>query len=104
MLGPDLLAALIFCYFEMLLRLQDPMRFLAEEERIQSFNILLEADGLSAFIYMDWVDQTVALLRRLAASLSNEENSAALLLTAMNDEEITAAIITLFRVSTRVVS
>ena len=90
--------AILFGYFEALLRLGDPMKVLAEESRLKSLNNLLNAVGFQEDLYEDFVDETLSLLRETATSIPCQDNGAALL-SSFNDAGVSNAIITHFRVS-----
>lgn len=78
--------------------MNDPAKFAQEEGRLTSFNNILDKAGYEEFAYSDWVEETVALLRKCAASLPCTDEGA-VLAASFNDDDIGPAIIQHFRVS-----
>ena len=89
--------ALAFGYFEALLHHGDSSKIAAEIARLKSLNNLLNAVGYDEFMYGAFVDETLMLLQRTAASIPCQDDGAALL-ASFNDDSMTGAIITHFRV------
>ena len=66
--------------------------------RLKSLNNLLNAIGYQEYMYEAFVDETLMLLEQTGASIPCQDEGAALL-ASFNDDAITGAIITHFRVS-----
>ena len=97
------LLAIAYSYFETLIRLNDPIHFEAEEARMWSLNNLLNTAGFRQDIYMDFVEETINLLRLISESISSPHNPAhgrSVLLDKFNDPGVSSAIITHFRLLT----
>jgi len=90
--------AIAFCYFETLLRLGDRNKIIAEETRLKSLNNLLNSVGFQEYLYEDFVEDTIGLLRQISESIPVRDDGAALL-ASFNDVGISSGIITHFRVS-----
>ncbi|KAI9819180.1 MAG: hypothetical protein M1827_007336 [Pycnora praestabilis] len=88
--------AIAFSYFETFLRLGDKNKILGEEARLKSLNNLLDTAGFQEFIYVDWVEETLKLLRSTADSLPVTDGGAALL-DNFNNPDVSNAIIYHFR-------
>ena len=88
---------MFFCYFEMLIRIKDPAKFVVEGNRLQQTNSMLERGGVSEYIYEDWVDATLSLLSSLA-EISDEVKALALLETQFNDFVVSTSLVTHLRV------
>ncbi|KAL8743374.1 MAG: hypothetical protein Q9190_004254 [Brigantiaea leucoxantha] len=91
--------ALAFGYFEALLRLGDSSKIAREVVRLKSLNNLLNTTGLDPDLYIDFVEVTLELLEQTATSFPCQDDGAALL-NSFNDEGLTGAIITHFRLVT----
>ena len=89
--------ALAYGYFELLIRLGDPSRVLAEKARLLSMNNLLNSVDYYPDMYDEFVEETLKLLDQTAASLPCHDDGAALLET-FNDEGLAGPIIYHFRV------
>ena len=94
----SLLLAIMFCYFEILMRMKDPSKFVSEEGRLMSLNNLLNKAGYEEYTYSDWVEETISLLRQCTASLHSDDSGQALV-SAFNNADIGPAIIQHSRVS-----
>ncbi|OCL02684.1 cysteine proteinase [Glonium stellatum] len=93
--------AIAFTYYEALLRLGDKNRFLEEETRLRSLHNLLNTIGFQEHLYEDFADECFELLRKTAASVpAADESAAASLLVSFNDEALSMAIITYFKLLT----
>lgn len=90
--------ALAFGYFEALVRSADPLAPMAEIARLTSLNNLLDSMGYQDDIYVDFVDETMQLLKRIASGALNHDREAALL-SSFNDPDVCNGIIMHFRVS-----
>jgi ubiquitin thioesterase protein OTUB1 len=90
--------ALAFGYFEALLHHGDHSKIAAQIARLKSLNNLLYAAGYDEYMFEAFVDETIGLLERTAASIPCQDDGAALL-ASFNDDSIAGAIITHFRVS-----
>lgn len=90
-------AAIACSYFEALQRTGDKGRILEEETRLRSLNNLLNTAGFRNDIYIDFVEETIDLLRLLADPQAAKDGK--LLLEKFNDAGVSSAIITHFRVS-----
>ncbi|KAI9660849.1 MAG: hypothetical protein M1829_006459 [Trizodia sp. TS-e1964] len=88
--------AVAFNYFELLFRLQDLALIQREESRIRSLSNLMNRVGLSDYLYEDFVDATLRLLRATAVAVAMQ-HSDSLLLQAFNDPEVSSSIIAHFR-------
>lgn len=93
------LVALAFGYFETLLRSGNRGRILEEQTRLKSLNNLLNRVGFDKDVYEDFFDETFNLLGELA-SLTPAPVAASTLLERFNDDAVSSAIITHFRVCT----
>ena len=83
--------------------MNDVIHFHAEEARIWSLNNLLNAAGFRQDIYMDFVEETINLLRLISESISspyNQAHGSHVLLEKFNDPGVSSAIITHFRLLT----
>ena len=83
-----------FGYFEALLGLGDSSRILAEATRLKSFNGMINATGWPEDNYQDFVDETMKLLLKTAASF--DDGTA--ILASFNDLDVSSAITYHFRV------
>lgn len=90
--------AIAFGYYETLLRLGDKDRILLEETRLRSLNNLLNNVGYPGHVYEDFVDESLLLLRDVADQVPATDQGASLL-EKFNDENVSNAIITHFKVS-----
>ena len=90
--------ALIFSYFEILLRLGNPTKFKDEIENLKHINTILSR-WYSEDTYVDWWEDTMNLLQATAESLSVTGDAVATLVTAFNDGYTASALIQYFRVS-----
>ncbi|KAL6713587.1 hypothetical protein ACLMJK_009052 [Lecanora helva] len=97
--GWRVIGALAFGYFETLLRLGDAAKIRVEAARLRSCNTMLLATGFSEDAFDLFVDETVDLLEKTAASLPNHDGGASLL-TAFNDAGRSSAITYHFRLLT----
>jgi ubiquitin thioesterase protein OTUB1 len=68
-----------------------------EEARLKSLNNLLNQVGFDSYTYEDFVDQTINLLRQIAASLPNNQDDE-LIVKAFNDEDQSNGIVMHMRV------
>lgn len=84
-----------FGYFETLLG--DPSRIRTEISRLQGLNTLISAIGYEEDLYIDFVEQTLDLLEKIAKPASGQDVSQTLL-EQFNDDGVSNAIITHFRV------
>ncbi|KAI9716142.1 MAG: hypothetical protein M1812_005570 [Candelaria pacifica] len=91
--------AIAFSYFETLVRLQDKERIQIEEARLKSLDNLLRSVGWEEHAYEGFVEETILLLKSIAASIPVTDGGAALL-NSFNDPNISNAIITHFRLIT----
>ncbi|KAL8930547.1 MAG: hypothetical protein Q9208_000731 [Pyrenodesmia sp. 3 TL-2023] len=91
--------ALAFGYFEALVRSADPLAPLREVARLTSLNNLLDSMGYARYTYVDFVDETIKLLKQIANSAPNHDREAALLLS-FNTPEVCNGIIMHFRLIT----
>ena len=89
--------AIAFSYFETLQRIGDKGRLLAEETRLRSLNNLLNTAGFEEHLYEDFVEESINLLRIVAASLPTSPHNR-VLLEKFNDPGVSSAIITHLRV------
>ena len=92
--------ALAFGYFEALLRIGDPDKIRTEMVKLTSFNKTLVNLGYDTMLFEDFVDATLELLERTAASLPNHDGEAIILQT-FNEDETSSQIVYHFRVGTR---
>lgn len=90
--------ALAFGYVESLSRATSRDRIERESARLKSYNALLNSVGYDQDLYIDFVQETLDLLDRTAASLGHHDCEQKLL-ASFNDEGISNSIITHFRVS-----
>ena len=95
----ELPLAIMFCYFETLIWMKDPSKFVSEESRLKSLNNLLNEAGYEEYTYSDWVDETISLLKQCAESLDSKDIEQSLV-AAFNSADIGPAIIQHSRVST----
>lgn len=94
--------ALAFGYFEVLYRATSRERIEREAARLKSYNTLLNRVGYDQDLYIDFVQETLDLLDRTAASLGRQDDDGEQkLLASFNDEGISNSIITHFRVSVK---
>ncbi|KAI9835674.1 MAG: hypothetical protein M1838_005226 [Thelocarpon superellum] len=91
--------AIAFSYFETLQRVGDRQRILEEETRLRSLNNLLNLAGFQHYLYEDFVDETISLLRLIASSPPSATGDT-LLFDKFNDPAVSNAIITHFRLIT----
>lgn len=93
--------ALAFGYFEVLYRATNRERIEREAARLKSYNTLLNRVGYDQDLYIDFVQETLDLLDRTAASLGRQDDDGEQkLLASFNDEGISNSIITHFRLIT----
>lgn len=92
--------ALAFGYFEVLFRTTNRDRINRESARLKSYNNLLNSLGYDQDLYIDFVQETLDLLERTAASLERQDGEQKLL-ASFNDEGVSNSIITHFRVSVK---
>jgi ubiquitin thioesterase protein OTUB1 len=93
--------AIVFTYFEALLRVGDVNKFGDEEARLNSMGNLLDHAGYQRDIWMDFAEEVTDLLRKLAESLQLMDGAAAdILLNTFNDVAASMAIITYVKVRT----
>ena len=90
--------ALIFSYFEILVRLGDPMKFKDEIENHKHLNTILSR-WYSEDTYVDWWEDTMNLLQATGESLSATGDAVSALVTTFNDGYTASALIQYFRVS-----
>lgn len=90
--------ALAFGYFEALIRTGDSARVQAEAVRLKSMNNLLSVLRQDAEIYEDFVQETLDLLERTRVDMNEDHGRN--LLASFNDDGISAAVITHFRLIT----
>ncbi|KAL8816544.1 MAG: hypothetical protein Q9191_008310 [Dirinaria sp. TL-2023a] len=88
--------ALAFGYFEALIRTGDSARVQAEAVRLKSMNNLLSVLRQDAEIYEDFVQETLDLLERTRVDMNEDHGRN--LLASFNDDGISAAVITHFRI------
>lgn len=84
------------------MRIGNPHKFLEEETRLRSLNNLLNSPvvGFQEDLFEDFVDECLQLLQKTSASVPDVDgNAAANLLASFNDESVSMAIITYFKVS-----
>ncbi|KAI9817682.1 MAG: hypothetical protein M1832_004576 [Thelocarpon impressellum] len=91
--------AIAFGYFETLQRVGDRARVLEEETRLRSLNNLLNTAGFEEHLYDVFVDETVALLRVVAASIPAPPGDT-VLLDRFNEPDVSNAVVTHFRLLT----
>ncbi|KAI9833326.1 MAG: hypothetical protein M1819_003721 [Sarea resinae] len=91
--------AIAFSYFEALIRSGDKHKFVAEQARLKSLNNLLNNAGFQEYLYEDFVDETLQLLRETAATVPVTDDGEALL-ASFNDPNVSNAVITHFRLLT----
>lgn len=82
--------AVAFSYFEALVRIGDPHKFLEEEARLKSLSNILNDAGFEEHTYEDWMEDTINLLRKT----SNAGTGSAVLLETFNDMHGSMSIIT----------
>lgn len=82
--------AVAFSYFEALVRIGDPHKFLEEETRLKSLCNILNDAGFVEDLYEDFMEDTIELLRKT----SNARNGSAVLLETFNDPNGSMSIIT----------
>lgn len=82
--------AVAFSYFEALIRIGDPHKFLEEEARLKSLCNILNDAGFEEHLYEDFMEDTINLLRKT----SNARNGSAVLLETFNDMHGSMSIIT----------
>lgn len=100
LVNAEINTALAFGYFELLLR-GGSKALTAEYERMKSLNELLNKAGYQEYIYEDFADSTFTLLQTLASSAEEQKDwDDTLLVTELNDEGTSNAIITHFKVET----
>ncbi|SPO00251.1 uncharacterized protein DNG_03096 [Cephalotrichum gorgonifer] len=86
--------AIGFSYFETLIRSGDRNKVEGEVARITSLNqVLLTVGGYDRFLFEEMVEETVTLLRDIAASMSNPQAAVAILTERFNDRDASNAII-----------
>lgn len=90
--------ALAFGYFEILLRTANRDKIERELARLKSYASLLSSAGYDPDLYADFVEETLELLDRTAASLGCQDGEQKLL-ASFNNEGVSNSIITHFRVS-----
>lgn len=91
-----LIIAVIFGYYESLLRLGDKQKILEEETRLKSLHNILNQVGYQEYIYEIWADEAFLLLQEVAASIGQPDDEAALL-AAFNDDNRSKSIMTYFK-------
>lgn len=90
--------ALAFGYFEALIRTGDSARVQAEAVRLKSMNNLLSVLRQDADIYEEFVQETLDLLERTRVDMNEDDGRN--LLASFNDDGISAAVITHFKLIT----
>jgi len=91
-------AAIVFGYMETLIKGGSKAHFDAERQRIEQLNSLLETiGGFSAYMCQDFVDETLALMQKLADHVGNRELAMTELREAFNTPDISNAVLYHFR-------
>ena len=81
------------------MRVNDVHKFEEEEARLRSMNNLLNMVGFQEHVYIDFVDECFDLLRKLAESLRQMDDTGPdTLLQSFNDMSVSMAVITYFKV------
>lgn len=91
------MVAVIFGYYEALLRLGDKQKILEEETRLKSLHNILNQVGYQEYLYEMWADEAFLLLQEVAASIGQPDDEAPLL-AAFNDDNRSKGIMTYFKV------
>ncbi|CAI4211252.1 unnamed protein product [Parascedosporium putredinis] len=89
--------AIGFGYFETLIHNGDRNQVEAEVARITSLNQVLISTGYSTFVFEDMVEETVRLLKDIAARMMDPNAAMAVLMDRFNDRECSNALIYHFR-------
>jgi ubiquitin thioesterase protein OTUB1 len=84
--------AVAFSYFEALVRIGDPHKFLEEETRLKSLCNILNDTGFVEDLYEDFMEDTIELLRKTANA--GNASAVAVLLETFNDPNGSMSIIT----------
>jgi ubiquitin thioesterase protein OTUB1 len=86
--------AVAFSYFEALVRIGDPHKFLVEETRLKSLRNILNDAGFQEHLYEDFAEDTIDLLRET----SSAADGGATLLQTFNDTNRSMSVITYLKV------
>ncbi|KAK3372376.1 peptidase C65 Otubain-domain-containing protein [Podospora didyma] len=90
--------AIGFGYFEILINRGSKSQVEAEKQRLEGLNSYIETVGnVSAFVFQDMADETIALLDRIAGCIGDREQAMALLTEAFNNPDISNSIVYHFR-------
>ncbi|KAK3298637.1 peptidase C65 Otubain-domain-containing protein [Chaetomium fimeti] len=90
--------AIGFGYFETLVKSGSKARIQAEEQRLQELNGLLESvGGFSPYVFEDFVDETIVLLRKMADLAGHQEQAMTELREAFNTPSSSDSIMYHFR-------
>ncbi|KAL2129719.1 hypothetical protein VTI74DRAFT_7399 [Chaetomium olivicolor] len=90
--------AIGFGYFETLVKSGSKARVEAERQRLEALNAVLEnVGGFSAYLFQDFVDETFALLQKMAELINDPSQAIGELLEAFNTPDISSSIMYHFR-------
>ncbi|TKA71516.1 hypothetical protein B0A55_06112 [Friedmanniomyces simplex] len=88
-----------FGYFEALIHLGDSNKFLVEETRLRSLSNVLNAAGFDSFLYEDFADEALDLLRKVATAM-HTGSASEVLHEAFNDDMVQNYVITYLKTLT----
>ena len=91
-------AGVVFGYFEILLKSGDPDLIVQEKVRLQSFEQTMRTAGIDYDIIVDMFDYTWDLFDDLHKAIARGDQSEAVLMEAMNDENMSNSIVYHFKV------
>ena len=89
--------AVLFGYFMLLASSGNESKILDEQTRLSRMNSMLDATGMTEYIYEDWVNATLTLLGELIAAL-RDGNATDIIERAFNDEETSSMLVQHLRV------
>ncbi|KAK4236105.1 peptidase C65 Otubain-domain-containing protein [Achaetomium macrosporum] len=90
--------AIGFGYFETLVKSGSKARVESERQRLETLNTFIEnIGGFSRYVFQDFVDETLALLQKMAGLVDHPEQAMTELLDAFNMPDISNSIIYHFR-------